>query len=58
LNGAAVPDPERIVVRVDDEEIVLTVGSPGYNLTVEATRKALSSFDNMPPARWRWKKQP
>lgn len=43
LGGASVPDPERIAIRVDGEETVLTAGSPGYDLIVEATRRCPSS---------------
>ena len=49
LGGASVPDPERIVVRVDGQEAVLTAASPGYELIVEAAREALSRFDNLSP---------
>jgi len=49
LGGATVADPERIAIRVDGEETVLTAGSPGYDLIVEATREALSEFRNLAP---------
>ena len=49
LGGASVPDPERIVIRVDSEETVLTADSPGYALMVEAIREALSAFSNLAP---------
>jgi hypothetical protein len=47
--GALVPDPARIVIRVDGEETVLTAGSAGYDTVVRATREALSEFDNLAP---------
>lgn len=49
LSRAVVPDPQRIVVRVDGEETVLTASAPGYDLIVEATRKAMSAFNNWAP---------
>jgi len=49
LGGATVPDPERIVIRVEGEETILTANLPGYDLIVEATREALSEFSNLAP---------
>ena len=41
LGGASLPDPQRIVIRVEGEEAVLTRNSPGYDIVVRATKKAL-----------------
>jgi hypothetical protein len=49
LSRASLPDPQRIVVRVDGAETVLTASAPGYDLIVEATRKALSAFSTWAP---------
>ena len=49
LSRAAVPDPERIVIRVDGDETVLSASEPGYGLVVEAVRQALSAFNNWAP---------
>lgn len=49
LGGASVPDPQRIVIRVDGEETVLTSNSIGYEIMVKATKKSLSSFQNSAP---------
>ena len=49
LGGASLPDPQRIVVRVEGEETVLTANSPGYDIIVKATKKGLSSFVNSAP---------
>jgi hypothetical protein len=49
LGGASLPDPQRIVVRVEGEETVLTANSPGYEIVARATKKALSSFVNSAP---------
>jgi hypothetical protein len=49
LGRASLPNPERIVIRVDGEETVLTPYSPGYDLMVKATKNALSSFVNSAP---------
>ncbi len=49
LGGASLPDPKRIVIRVEGEEAVLTRNSPGYGIVVKATKKALSSFVNSAP---------
>jgi hypothetical protein len=49
LGGASMPDPQRIVIRVDGEETVLTTNSIGYEIMVKATKKALSSFENTAP---------
>lgn len=49
LSRAEIPDPERIVIRVDGVETVLTTPSAGYDLIVEASRKALSSFKAWAP---------
>lgn len=46
LSRAAVPDPQRIVIRVDGEETVLTASEPEYDVVLEATRRALSAFEN------------
>ena len=48
--GASVPDPSRIVIRVDGNETVLTANSPGFEIVSGATKKALSSFANSGPA--------
>lgn len=47
--GASVPDPKRIVLRVEGQETVLVASSPGYDLIVGATRRAMSAFDNLAP---------
>ncbi len=47
--GASVPDPSRIVIRVDGDETVLTRNSPGYDIMAGATKKALSSLANSGP---------
>ena len=49
LGGASLPAPQRIVIRVDGEETVLTANSPGYEIMVKATKKGLSSFLNSAP---------
>ena len=49
LGGATVPDPERIVIRVNGQETLLTVNSPSYDLIIEAMREAMSEFGNMAP---------
>jgi len=49
LGGASLPDPQRIVIRVEGEETVLTSNSPGYDIMTGATKKALSSFANSAP---------
>ena len=49
LGGATVPDPERIVIRVNGQETLLTAGSPSYDLILKATRDAMSKFRNMAP---------
>ena len=49
LGGATVPDPERIVIRIDGEETILTANSPGYDLIIEAMREAMSDFNNLAP---------
>jgi len=49
LGGTSMPDPERIVIRVDGVETVLTKNSPGYAMLAKATRKALSSFASTAP---------
>jgi hypothetical protein len=47
--GTRLPEPARIVIRVDGIETVLTAGSPGYDLLTRAARDALSRFDNVAP---------
>jgi hypothetical protein len=47
--GAVVPDPTRLVIRVDGQESVLTPDSEGYGTMVEAVREALARFDNLAP---------
>ena len=47
--GAVVPDPTRIVIRVDGQTTILNRGSPGYAAMVQAARDALSTFDNWTP---------
>jgi hypothetical protein len=42
--GAVLPDPLRIVIRVDGVETVLTKHSPGYDVITEGARQAMSSF--------------
>ena len=49
LGGATVPDPERIVIRVNGQETLLTAGSPGYDLIIEGLKDAMSDFNNMAP---------
>ena len=49
LGGATVPDPERIVIRVNGQETLLTASSPSYDTIIEATREALSEFSNVAP---------
>jgi hypothetical protein len=49
LGRAALPDPQRIVIRVDGQKTVLTASSPGYEPLVTATKKAMSSFSNLAP---------
>lgn len=49
LTRAEVPDPERIVIRVDGVETVLNAATPGYGQIVEATREALSGFKAWAP---------
>jgi hypothetical protein len=49
LTRATVPDPGRIVIRVDGVETVLNTASPGYELIVDGTRKALSGFKSWAP---------
>jgi hypothetical protein len=44
LTQATVPDPGRIVIRVDGVKTVLNIASPGYELIVDGTREALSGF--------------
>jgi hypothetical protein len=49
LGGASLPDPQRIVIRVEGEETVLTPNSPGYDIMVGSAKEALSSFVNSAP---------
>jgi len=49
LGGVTMTDPERIVIRVDGQETVLTAGSLSYDLIIEAMREAMSEFRNMAP---------
>ena len=49
LGGASMPDPQRIVIRVNGDETVLTSNSIGYEIMVKATKKSLSSFQNSAP---------
>jgi hypothetical protein len=44
LGNTALPRPQRIVVRIEGQETVLTASSPGYELLTEATEQAMSSF--------------
>jgi len=44
LSTATVPDPRRIVIRVDGEETLLVASAPGYDSLVKATREGLSAF--------------
>jgi hypothetical protein len=44
-----VPDPERIVIRVDGEATELTSTAPDYAPLLNATRRALSGFANWAP---------
>ena len=46
---AVLPDPARLVIRVDGRESVLRPSSEGYTLLVAATREALSAFRNLAP---------
>jgi len=49
LGKASLPDPVRIVIRVEGQETVLTRNSPGYEIMAKASKKALSSFQNSAP---------
>jgi hypothetical protein len=49
LSRAEIPDPQRIVIRVDGEETVLTPSAADYDLIVGAMREALSGFKNWAP---------
>jgi hypothetical protein len=49
LGGASLPNPERIVIRIEGQETMLTRNSPGYDIMTKATKKALSSFINSAP---------
>jgi hypothetical protein len=49
LGRTDLPNPRRIVIRVDGEETVLMASSPGYAAVVEATEKAMSSFESLAP---------
>jgi hypothetical protein len=49
LGRAELPDPVRIVVRVDGQETELTADVPDYALVLAATREALSGFSNWAP---------
>ena len=49
LSRADVPDPERIVIRVDGDETVLTPASADYGPLLAATKEALSGFKNWAP---------
>jgi hypothetical protein len=46
LSRAVMPDPARVVIRVDGHETLLTAASPDYEPVVAATRKALTAFKN------------
>ena len=46
---AVLPDPVRLVIRVDGRESLLTPSSEGYEAVVAATRKALSAFRSLSP---------
>jgi hypothetical protein len=46
---AVLPEPARIVIRVDGRQTVLTPASPGYERVRDAARKALSSFRTAAP---------
>jgi hypothetical protein len=49
LGGASLPQPSRIVIRVEGEETVLTANSPGYGILAGATKEALSSLAKTGP---------
>lgn len=49
LSRAEIPDPQRIVIRVDGEETELTAAESDYAPLVAATRRALSGFNNWAP---------
>jgi hypothetical protein len=49
LSRAEIPDPKRILIRVDGEESTLTASSDGYGSIVAAARKALSAFSIWAP---------
>jgi hypothetical protein len=49
LGRASLPKPERIVIRVEGEETILTANSPGYGILAAATKKALTSLVNAGP---------
>ncbi len=49
LGGASLPNPSRIVIRVEGEETVLTSNSPGYEIVAGATKDALSTLSNQGP---------
>ncbi len=49
LGRASLPDPQRIVVRVDGQETILEPGEAGYDLIVDGARQAMSAFDNSSP---------
>jgi hypothetical protein len=50
LSRVDLPDPERIVIRVDGHESVLTPVSANYGAIVAATKDALSGFKNWAPS--------
>jgi hypothetical protein len=49
LTRVDLPDAERIVIRVDGDETVLTPGSDGYAEILTASRSALTGFKNWAP---------
>jgi hypothetical protein len=49
LGRAEVPEPNRIVIRVDGDETVLTPASAHYDVILVATRKTLSAFRSWAP---------
>ena len=49
LSKASVPDPRRIVIRVDGEETLLVASTRGYDSVVEAIRQGVSAFKSWAP---------
>jgi len=49
LTRVDLPDAQRIVIRVDGDETLLTPSSAGYDEILAATRSALTGFKNWAP---------